>query len=124
MGNPTGNPMGEPSDSKAFQVEGLTEPHNSVGAGALVGQLPTASQAASPASSPTVLPAPGSEDVKASKVVCLHVHIKSACDCHSTCTFLDTIAIVASSFVGTPPLHLPLMVLHVQIQHQASLASL
>lgn len=69
MGNPMGNAMGEQADSTTFQPAGLTDPHNSVGSGALIGQLPTASQApsqaASPASSPAVLPA--SEGVKASR---------------------------------------------------------
>ena len=76
MGNPLGT-MGEQGDSNAFQPTGLTDPHNSVGSGALIGQLATASQAASPASSPTVLPAPTEEDVKASKRtqvnVCAHL---------------------------------------------------
>ena len=53
-------PLGEQADSAAFQGEGLTDPQNSVGAGALINQLPAASQTAV---SPTVLPAPMQEDV-------------------------------------------------------------
>lgn len=76
MGNPMGNAMGEQADSTTFQPAGLTDPHNSVGSGALIGQLPTVStapsqatsQAASPASSPAVLPA-SSEDVQASSFI-------------------------------------------------------
>ena len=72
MGNPMGT-TGEQADSIAFQPAGLTDPHNSVGSGALMGQLATSSQAASPASLPTVLPAPASEDVKASKLAKINV---------------------------------------------------
>ena len=59
-----GGSMGEQADSQAFQAEGLTDPQNSVGAGALIGQLSTVSQATSQASPPAVLPASASEDVK------------------------------------------------------------
>lgn len=73
-GPPMGNTMGEQADSQAFQAEGLTDPHNSVGAGALIGQLSAASQAASQAS----LPATAPEDVQASNCTCfilkMHIH--------------------------------------------------
>ena len=58
-----GGPLGEPAESAAFQGEGLTEPQNSVGAGALISQLPEAAPAAS---SPAMLPPAGPEFVKVS----------------------------------------------------------
>jgi len=61
-----GGQLGEPAESAAFQGEGLTEPQNSVGAGALINQLPAA---APTAGSPAVLPAPSQEDIKASLAV-------------------------------------------------------
>ncbi|KAL0051806.1 hypothetical protein WJX82_002492 [Trebouxia sp. C0006] len=56
-----GAQLGEPAESAAFQGEGLTEPQNSVGAGALINQLPAA---APTAGSPAVLPAASQEDIK------------------------------------------------------------
>lgn len=72
-GGPMGIPMGEQADSAGLQVEGLTDPHNSVGAGALISQLPAAAQTAAQ-TSPTVLPAAAQEDVKASYIdLCMAV---------------------------------------------------
>ena len=88
MGNPMGT-MGEQADSNAFQPVGLTDPHNSVGSGALMGQLATTSQAASPASSLTVLPAPAPEDVKASKHARVNVCLQQTC---STCSSVSMLA--------------------------------
>lgn len=59
-----GGQLGEPAESAAFQGAGLTDPQNSVGAGALINQLPAA--AAPIAGSPAVLPAASQEDIKAS----------------------------------------------------------
>ena len=74
-----GGPMGEQADSAALQVEGLTDPHNSVGPGALISQLPAASQTAAE-TSPTVLPTAAQEDVKASYTsACMAVTAKQAC---------------------------------------------
>ena len=64
-----GAQLGEPAESAAFQGEGLTEPQNSVGAGALINQLPAA---APTAGSPAVLPAASQEDIKASLAVSCH----------------------------------------------------
>lgn len=66
--------MGDPADSQAFQAEGLTDPQNSVGAGALIKQLSTISQATSQPSPPAVLPAAASEGVKASATPSLCFH--------------------------------------------------
>ena len=64
-----GGQLGEPAESAAFQGEGLTEPQNSVGAGALISQLPAASPIAG---SPAVLPAPSQKDIKASLTASCH----------------------------------------------------
>ncbi len=67
-----GGQLGEPAESAAFQGEGLTDPQNSVGAGALINQLPAAAPIAG---SPAVLPAASQEDIKASL----------AGSCHALC---------------------------------------
>ena len=64
-----GGQLGEPAESAAFQGEGLTDPQNSVGAGALINQLPAAAPIAG---SPAVLPAPNQEDIKASLAASCH----------------------------------------------------
>ncbi|KAL0020642.1 hypothetical protein WJX79_010395 [Trebouxia sp. C0005] len=56
-----GGQLGEPAESAAFQPEGLTEPQNSVGAGALINQMPAAAPIAG---SPAVLPVHSQEDIK------------------------------------------------------------
>lgn len=61
-----GGQLGEPAESAAFQPEGLTEPQNSVGAGALINQMPAAAPIAG---SPAVLPVHSQEDIKASLAV-------------------------------------------------------
>lgn len=66
FGAPMGGSMGDPANSQAFQAGGLTDPQNSVGAGALIGQLSTVSQATSQPSPPAVLPAAAAEGVQAS----------------------------------------------------------
>ena len=75
-----GSNLGEPAESAAFQPEGLTDPHNSLGAGALINQLSEAGQAAA---SPTVLPQRPQEDIKAS-LRCLLMFV---CCGSGHCTF-------------------------------------
>lgn len=74
-----GAQLGEPAESAAFQGEGLTEPQNSVGAGALINQLPAA---APTAGSPAVLPAASQEDIKASLAVFMSCLVLAALSSH------------------------------------------